>query len=105
MEANGLVIGQAYFMVTYPGVSLTTPVVISYKYLGPMEIESPSNGTEIWHAFEYLPAFRYDDEPPEDETTLYSEQQLAKLSDISGLIEELSCVRQRLQALVAKRDE
>ena len=105
MDPNGLVVGQAYFMVTYPGAGLTTPVVISYKYLGTEKIESPTNGNETWYAFQYLPAFWYEDEPPEGETTIYTEQQLAKLSDINGLIDELSRVRQRLQTFGATRNE
>lgn len=98
MKSEDLRLGTVYFMVTYRDANLTSPIVISFRYLGPVEVDGSDEGQVSGHHFEYLPAYHYEDDAPEPEATFFSEEQVTKLSDIDGLIAELHRVRQRLDA-------
>jgi len=83
-------------MVTYPDASLSSPIVITYKYLGKDIHGAPENIAESGYYFQYLPAFRYDDDDHSiDAPTLFAESQLKGISDIDGLLSELAQVRER----------
>ncbi len=57
MTEQELVVGETYFMVTYPDPSMRTPIIITYKYLGKnlggSEGEDPAP-----YYFRCLPAFQ-----------------------------------------------
>src|SRR5215469_15098122 len=57
MSRQDLVVGNAYFMVTYPDTSMRVPIIITYIYLGtnPEHVDEDEPGPH--HYFRYLPAF------------------------------------------------
>ena len=58
VTGNELVVGDTYFMVTYSDSAMSTPIVITYTYLGkdPDDIERDEPGTQYY--FRYLPSFQ-----------------------------------------------
>ena len=118
VRENDLVVGDTYFMVTYPDSAMCTPIVITYTYLGknPEDIEEDDPGPRYY--FRYLPAFQsewdhdYDEDADaydwtdvfpdlfsgwgERVPTSFSEEKLEGFNTVDGLIEELIRVRDRL---------
>jgi len=94
ITANELVVGRAYFMVTYKDPGMGRPIVISYQYLGKDINGEPLDPPESGYYFKFLAPFHYcesEAEPdPCDTRHWFNEAQLSGLCDLSGLIEELS---------------
>ena len=110
-----LIVGESYFMVTYPDPSMSAPIVITYTYLGkdPEGIEEDEPGPQYY--FRYLPAFQSEiDEVHENASendgwmdvfpnlfsgwgervpTSFSQEKLRGFNTLEGLIEELTRVR------------
>jgi hypothetical protein len=115
VRGSDLIVGNTYFMVTYPDSGMFAPVVITYKYLGqdPDGVEEDDPGPHFY--FRYLPAFEYEsDEDGENSSgwaevfpdgfsgwgdsapTSFSEEKLSRFESLDGLIEELIRVHTRL---------
>jgi hypothetical protein len=74
VKADDLVVGNTYFMVTYPDPGMSAPIVITYRYLGrdPEGVEEDEPGPHCY--FRYLPAFQYEaDEEALRSTSAWSE--------------------------------
>jgi hypothetical protein len=115
VKADDLVVGNTYFMVTYPDPGMSAPIVITYRYLGrdPEGVEEDEPGPHYY--FRYLPAFQYEaDEEAlrstsawsevfpqgfsgwgESSPTSFSQEKLAGFESLDGLIAELMKVRTR----------
>ncbi len=111
MTEQELVVGETYFMVTYPDPSMRTPIIITYKYLGKnlggSEGEDPAP-----YYFRCLPAFqpeatsggadRSEKFPElfyvrgEDAPTAFQADKLEGFCTIEGLVAELATLRDRL---------
>jgi hypothetical protein len=120
VRGDDLIVGSTYFMVTYPDSLMSTPIVITYRYLGqnPAGLEEDEPGPHYY--FRYLPAFQ--SESDEDDAkdvsawsevfpdgfsgwgetapTSFSQEKLSGFESLDGLVEELIRVRSRL----AERD-
>ena len=88
-----LVVGQAYFMATYPDRELRKPIIITYEYLGKDIHGTPVNPADSGYHFKFLPPFHYC-EPgttPDPCETLhwFSAEQVSSLLDINELVLEL----------------
>jgi hypothetical protein len=119
-----LVVGLTYFTVTYPDPTFTTPIVLSYKYLGrdiyPVDPEDPGasvTARESEFFFRFLPPFKYEDVMAEESDqfgtpwrtlhpelfsghgdaipTSFTKDQLRGLLTIDGLVAELTEVKAR----------
>jgi hypothetical protein len=57
IEPGQLVVGETYFMLTCPDASLTTPIIITYRFLGknPEGVEQNQPGSHYY--FRCLPPF------------------------------------------------
>ena len=62
MNPRDLVVGMVYFMVTYPDASLTSPVVLTYRYLGKNLVQTHERDAEEYY-FRFLPPFSANDPP------------------------------------------
>ena len=116
VRANDLVVGDNYFMVTYPDTPMCTPIVLTYTYLGqdPDGVQEDEPGSHFY--FRHLPAFHYENDQDdaqhasdwaqvfpdtfsgwgESVPTSFSEDKLCGIETIDGLIEELMRARSRL---------
>ncbi len=112
MDASKLKVGETYFLVTYPDVSLTIPIVLSYCYLGINLVANAEHQGESEFFFQFLPPFKTDqvDDPTirwrkefpglfkkwgESAPTTFSN--VSGFCDTGGLIAELEQVRERLR--------
>jgi len=115
VEPNQLVVGGAYFMVTYPDPAMATPIIITYRYLGrdPAGVQHDQPGSHYY--FRYLPAFQPTADGNDDDQALgagweevfpgafsgwgesvpssFPEDKLRGLNTLDGLIEELTAIR------------
>ena len=115
MLPSELVVGDTYFMVTYPYPSLLVPIVITYKYLGKDLLRDHDDSSNSVYNFRYLPAFEYESQDDQDDQddfwsrnfpalfsgwgemypTAFSEDKIAGFTNLDGLIEELKIIRSR----------
>lgn len=113
MRPDDLVVGESYFMVTYPEPDLAIPIVITYRYLGANlgSEGEPGGGTQYY--FRYLPAFQLEEDLAasgwremfpdlfagwgESAPTSFDREKLAGFCTLDGLVAELSSIRDRLQ--------
>ena len=90
MRDENLIIGNVYFMVTYPDVSLSKPIIITYEYIGKNRLDEPAENIGYVYLFKYLPAFRYENHEeclrPDEVPTMFTEAQLEKLGDIKDCL-------------------
>jgi hypothetical protein len=116
VEPSELIVGDTYFMVTYPDATMETPVILTYRFLGkdPDGIQDEEPGPHYY--FRYLPAFRYDDDEAERRQidsgwevafpgafggwgesvpTSFSEEKVQSLNTLDSLIQELIAIRAR----------
>jgi hypothetical protein len=117
VEPGQLVVGESYFMVTYPDPSMATPIVITYRYLGkdPEGVAQDEPGSHYY--FRCLPPFQPAQEDDEELRSLaagwdeafpgaftgwgehfpssFPAAKLAGLNTLDGLIQELTTIRGR----------
>ena len=95
MIASELIVGQSYFEARYADSSQTTPIILTYEFLGTGTLEDTE---DLVFMFKYLPALTYPDDEERSEADampiLLSEQQLEMLS-IDELVQELMLVAER----------
>jgi hypothetical protein len=101
IRTDSLVVGRVYFMVTYKDAGHGRPIIISYQYLGKDINGEPVGPPESGYHFKFLAPFNYcelETEPdPCNTRHWFSEEQLSGLSDLDGLVEELSGLREQWQ--------
>lgn len=95
MNAQDLIVGEAYFQFTFQRAKFRKPIILSYEYV---EQAKPEGGYfEEGYVFRYLPAFQYEMEdgemfPGDDEETFFTPKQIESLVDLQGLIHELTYI-------------
>jgi len=113
MTEQELVVGETYFMVTYPDSSMRTPIIITYEYLGKNLLDSEDENPAPYY-FRCLPAFLpestsagadWSEKFPElfrdwgeDVPTAFQADKLEGFCTIEGLVADLAKLRDRLRS-------
>lgn len=96
MNAEELVVGDPYFMVTYADSALRIPIVITYQFLRQDTFDDCNAPVFL---FGYLPAFQYDDDLERTEAekvpTVFTQAELRGIATLEGLLNELNEVWKR----------
>jgi len=96
VKPESLIVGHAYFRVTYPEATLTKPIVGSYSYVGTEKLSEPD---EVGYLFKFMPPYA----PPETGALIaFSRGQLDDLNNIEGLISELAEVKIRIKGTASE---